>query len=92
MSERPASTRFKVCTWIALSVLVPVMAWQCVTRPVEEVGGARWVTKEFEANAALNPDPIERPPTVAEVAVRGMACATSLLTGLALVRFLRSKG
>jgi hypothetical protein len=90
MREVPTAIRFKVCTWIAVSLLVTVMAWQCVTRPVEQ-GTVSWVESEFEIKLAEKQEPIPRPPTAAEVAIRAAACTASLLTGLALVRRLQSK-
>jgi len=89
MSEGDASMKSKVCAFIAISILIAFMAWQCFTWPVVEMG-SRWVHNEQEAELALTA-PIERPPTAGEVFVRGVACTSSLLLGTALMRVLRSK-
>jgi hypothetical protein len=82
--------KLKIAAFVMLAVLIGFAAWACITWPVIETPGV-WVDYEYEAKNVAPLPPVKRPPTVGEVMIRGVACGTSLILGVALIRHLRSK-
>ena len=82
--------RFKIAVRVGVFVLIAFMAWACFTWPVVEASGVWTDESHVEADTA-SLQPVERPPTPMEVALRGAICAASLLLGFAIVRAARSR-
>ncbi len=87
---RIRSMKLKIAALVMLTALIGFAAWACATWPVLEAPGV-WIDYEYEAKKVAPLPPVNRPPTLGEVMIRGIACGTSLILGLALIRHLRSK-
>jgi hypothetical protein len=81
--------KFKIATVLVITILIASMTWQCFTWPVVETRELRYTSgPDLDARAQAEGF-VRRPPSGPEVVFRCMACAGSLLLGVALVRALR---